>query len=36
MEGRRGLAASAQALAENLGLVSDEEIFDQYGVRRLW
>ena len=26
----------AQALAENLGLVSNEEIFDQYGVRRLW
>ncbi len=26
----------AQALAENLGLVSNEEIFDQYGVRRVW
>jgi PIN domain nuclease of toxin-antitoxin system len=26
----------AQALAENLGLVSNEEIFDRYGVRRVW
>ncbi|HEX8674442.1 MAG TPA: type II toxin-antitoxin system VapC family toxin [Longimicrobium sp.] len=26
----------AQAQAENLVLVSNEEIFDQYGVERLW
>ena len=26
----------AQALAENVGLVSDEEVFDGYGVRRVW
>lgn len=26
----------AQALAENLTLVSNETIFDQFGVRRLW
>lgn len=26
----------AQALAENLFLLSNDRIFDQYGVRRLW
>lgn len=26
----------AQALIENLALVSNEEIFDQYGVKRIW
>ena len=26
----------AQALARNLVLVSNEELFDRYGVRRLW
>jgi PIN domain nuclease of toxin-antitoxin system len=26
----------AQALAENLGLVSNEEVFGHYGVRRVW
>jgi PIN domain nuclease of toxin-antitoxin system len=26
----------AQAQAENLVLVSNEEIFDQYGVTRMW
>jgi PIN domain nuclease of toxin-antitoxin system len=26
----------AQAQAENLALVSDESIFDTYGVRRIW
>ena len=26
----------AQAQAENLALVSNEDVFDAYGVRRLW
>lgn len=26
----------AQALAENLVLISNEDLFDGYGVRRLW
>jgi len=26
----------AQSLSENLVLVSNEDDFDQYGVRRLW
>lgn len=26
----------AQALAENLVLISNEDLFDSYGVRRLW
>lgn len=26
----------AQAQAENLALVSNEEVFDHYGVRRIW
>ena len=26
----------AQAQAENLAIVSNDEIFDQYGIRRLW
>ena len=26
----------AQALVGNLALVSNEPLFDQYGVRRLW
>ena len=26
----------AQAMTENLVLISDETLFDRYGVRRLW
>jgi PIN domain nuclease of toxin-antitoxin system len=26
----------AQAQAENLGVVSNDKVFDRYGVRRLW
>jgi PIN domain nuclease of toxin-antitoxin system len=26
----------AQAQAENLPLISNEEIFDSYGIRRIW